>query len=292
VSPPQTHGRGQRRASAARDADIDTVWNSQWARHMDARSWLLIASLATLPACATVAVAPGHAAVVLDASGALTRLDEGVADVSFAAQVDDFDLRQQTQGGTFTALSADGVPLVVRDPIISYTLVADELVALDRDLGRDGWRPLVAAVVQSAVAGVLGGYRWDELDSARLRQAQARIIALAAARLRPHHLALDSVELKGVTARLPALARAVTATSIWEQRSAQAQTQVELGRQRADNLRAEAAGIAAANRSVAPTLDAAVLADKSNQAWARLVASPSTTVHVSNDRSTLLEVSP
>src|ERR1700761_7490669 len=122
---------------------------------MSPRILVALAALASLPACATVevAVAPGHGAVMLDAGGSYSRLDEGVADVPAGARVDDFDLREQTQGGTFTALSADGVPMLVGDPIVSYTLAADELVALDRALGADGVQPLVARVVQSTIGG-------------------------------------------------------------------------------------------------------------------------------------------
>ena len=237
------------------------------------------AALAGLSGCATtVAVEAGHAAVVLDAGGRLSALGEGATDVGDAVRVDDFDLRQQVQGGSFSARSADGVPLAVRDPIVSYTVVPDELVALDRDLGPDGARPLVAAVVQSTIARVLADYRWDALDPARIREAQARIIELAAARLRPHHLALDSVELKGIVARLPGLARTILATSILAERAAEAETRVEVARQRADSLRARAEGIAAANRDIAPTLDEHVLAAKADAAWKQLLVSPNVTV--------------
>ena len=71
-------------------------------------------------------------------------------------------------------------------------------------------------------------------------------------RLRPYHLALSAVELKGVTAQLPALARAVTATSVWEQRAAATASLREVARQRADSVRAQANGLAAGYRSVAP----------------------------------------
>jgi hypothetical protein len=161
---------------------------------------------------------------------------------------------------------------------VSYTIVPDELVALDRELGPDGARPLVAAVVQATIARVLADYRWDALDPARIREAQARIIELAAARLRPYHLALDSVELKGIVARLPGLARAITATSILAERAAEAETRIDVARQRADSLRARAEGIAAANRDIAPTLDAGVLAAKADAAWKKLLASPNVNV--------------
>ena len=254
----------------------------------------LSACVVVLSGCATsvVSVAPGHAAVVLAPDGALTRLDEGDADVSSAAQVDDFDLREQIQSGSFTALSADGVPLFVGDPVVSVHLVAGELAALDRELGPDGWRPLVAAVVQSTIARVLAGYRWDALDTVNIRAAQASITEQARALLAPRHLALSSVELKGITPRLPGLARAVTATSVWQERAAAAATRVEVARDRADSLRARAAGIAAANRAIAPTLDAGVLAAKRDAAWAALAASPRTVVRVSTDSQPAVEVTP
>ena len=238
-----------------------------------------VVAVASSCGCATtIAVDAGHAAVVLDDAGRLTTLGEGAADVAGLVHADDFDLRQQVQGGSFTARSADGVPLAVRDPIVSYTLVPDELCALDRELGPDGVRPLVAAVTQATVARVLADYRWDALDPDHIREAQARIIALAGARLRPHHVALDSVELKGIVARLPGLARDVTATSILAERAATARTRVDVARERADSLRARGEGIAAANREIAPSLDDAVLAAKADDAWKKLLASPNVTV--------------
>jgi hypothetical protein len=79
---------------------------------------------------------------------------------------------------------------------------------------------------------------------------------------------------------------------VWAERSATAKTRVEVARQRADSLRARADGIAGANRQIAPTLDAAVLAAKADAAWARLLASPRVTVRVSTAPSPVLEVSP
>jgi regulator of protease activity HflC (stomatin/prohibitin superfamily) len=255
---------------------------------------LMLAALAALPACATVGVtvAPGHAAVLTLDDGSMTVLHEGAVDVPATAQVDDFDLTQQTSGGTFNAVTADGVPLVVHDPVVSYALAPDELVAADRALGPDRWRAIVTPLVHAAIDNVLATYRWAELDSDGIRAAQARITELAAVRLRPYHLVLSAVELKGLTPRLPGLARAVTATSIWEQRAAQARLQVEVTRQRADNLRAQAAGIAAGYDRVAPTLDAAVLAEGAQRAWQQLLTSPAATVLLANEGSPQLEVSP
>jgi hypothetical protein len=74
---------------------------------------------------------------------------------------------------------------------------------------------------------------------------------------------------------------------VWEQRSAEAKSRLEVARERADSLRARAEGVAAGYRQVAPTLSPGVLADKQNQAWEQLLASPSATVQVAE--SPLLE---
>ena len=94
-----------------------------------------------------------------------------------------------------------------------------------------------------------------------------------------------------MTATLPELARAVTATSIWEQRSLATPAQLDVARQRADSLRAQAAGIASGYAKVAPTLTPSVLADQATRAWQTLVTSPRSAVVVSNHAPTL-EVEP
>jgi hypothetical protein len=249
--------------------------------------------LALLSSCATVAVVDsGHAAVMLAPDGALSVLGEGATEVPGGTVVDDFDLRQQEVRGTFGAITSDGVPVVVAHPAVGYRWIADELIAADRTVGREGAQDLVAAVVGATTARVLATCRFDALDSAQIREVEAKVLERAAAQLRPRHLALESVELKGLNPRLPGLAKAVTATSIWEQRALTAQSGVELARQKADRLRAEAAGLAAANERVAPTLIPAVLQEKTDQAWRALLAAPNTTVEVSSSPSSTLEVSP
>jgi regulator of protease activity HflC (stomatin/prohibitin superfamily) len=251
-----------------------------------------LASLGWLCSCATVVVSPGHRAVLMAPDGAMRVLDEGVASVPPLSHVDDFDLRQQDQGATITAITADGVPVIVGDPSFSYALVAEELVAADRQIGPDHWRSIVEPIVHSTVTSVLASYRWDQLDTASIREAQTRIAALASARLRPYHIVLAAVDLKGIRAKLPGRAHAVLETAVWEQRSAEAKTRVELARQNAVALREKATGMASLNESVAPTLSPIVLQEKANKAWAALITSPTAAVHVVNDHSPLLEVTP
>jgi hypothetical protein len=244
-----------------------------------------------LPCCASVSVAPGHAAVLLTPEGKMAVLGEGTTDVPSGSVVDDFDLRQQALTATFTAITKDAVPLHLSDAAVNYHVVAADLVAADRALSPADQRTLVAAVVEASAASVLATYRFDQLDTPRIREAQERITAISSARLLPYHLALASVELKGILPHLPGLANQVARTSIWEQRSAEARTRVELARQKADRLQKEAAGTASAFQTVAPTLSAAVLAEQEANAWKRLVTAPTTTVQVT-DKQPLLEEAP
>jgi hypothetical protein len=159
-----------------------------------------------LSACATISVAPGHAAVLLRPDGTMSVLPEGVTQVPRSSHADDFDLTQQAQGGSFDAVTADGVPVIVRDPTIVYGWIAGELVAADRELG--GARPLVAALVRATIARVLASYRWDELDTAHLRAApspgarlggaERRLAAPAGTGRRRHrHLGVGAAQRRG-----------------------------------------------------------------------------------------------
>lgn len=253
---------------------------------------IALAGLA-LAACADVVVVDsGHRAVLMTPDGAVASLGEGTASVPADSVVHDFDLRQQEVAGSFTAVTADGVPLVVRDPVVSFSWVPEEVVDADRSIGPQGAPAIVATIVGSTITRVLASYRWDQLDTAHIREAQAKISSQASAALRPRHLALGSVEIKGLEPRLPELARAVTDTSVWQQRGATAATNVELARKRAENLHAAAAGIASANASVAPTLTPAVLEDKGDKAWQALILAPTTAVEITNEPSPSLEVGP
>ena len=244
---------------------------------------LLMSSCAT-----TVSVEPGHGAVILTPDGTLSVLAEGSTDVPAGTVVDDFNLRQLELHGSFQAVTTDGVPVVVGDPVVSYRVLPAELVAADRAIGTANWDQLIGPIVQSTVANVLSTYRFTDLDTDHMRAVQATVTTRAAAALRAYHLEVLSVDLKGVFSRLPGLAQSVTGTSVWEQRSLTAASRIEVARQRADALRNRAQGIAAANKSLAPTLSKEVLVDKLDQAWQRLVTSPRTTVQLSNE----LEVSP
>ncbi len=257
------------------------------------RSFVLL-PLVLATSCATVSVLPGHGAVALTADGQRSSLPEGVSTVPALLAVDDFDLRQEEQGVTFAALTSDAVPVVVHDAVVAYHLDQSALLAIDRTTGATYRTTVVAPILQSAVGAILATYDYAALDTPHLRDAEARIAARAAAELAPFHILLDGVSLKGVVANLPRLQAAITDSGVWQERSLQAQSEIELARQRAAAQRSVAAGIAAVHRTLAPTLQPTALADAAARAWSQLLVSASTTVQVlpSSPSSTLLEVAP
>jgi hypothetical protein len=239
--------------------------------------------------CATVAVIePGYRAVLQRPDGELVVLGEGVEALEPNSVVQDFDLRQQLTGRSVAVVTADGVPVVVGNPIATWAWAPDELVDAARTVSEA--RAVVAALVGEAVAQVLSGFVWKDLDTPHLREAEAQITARAAAALRPRHLVLSSVSLKGLTPRAPQLARAIAETEIWKERSTAAASRLEVARQQAEAARAGAQGFADSMSRLAPTLTREVLDRDADRAWAQLLAAPHTTVDVSTEPSPVLEV--
>lgn len=255
------------------------------------RSLFLLIALACCSCASAVAVAPGHRAVMMDGDGRMAVLDEGVSAVPDGAVVDDFDLQDHVATLTMRAITQDGLSITVARAGVEYRLVPQEVVLAERSVG-PRWPQLVEPIVKRAIGRVLATYRWDALDAPATREAQARITAIAAADLRPYHIAISAVDLKELTPAAPELAGAVTATSVWEQRSLEARSATEIARRQADALRERGAGIAAANAQVAPGLTPAVLADERQRALARLLASPTTTILELDAHSPRLEVTP
>jgi regulator of protease activity HflC (stomatin/prohibitin superfamily) len=235
---------------------------------------------ALLSGCVTVP--PGHAAVSLSASGELAVLAEGRFTVSPLTQISLYDLRAQERSEDLVALTTDGAPIEARASLVTYHVPREELVAFAREIGPGAYEELVSPVVQAMVRLVFSDYRLDELDPDRLRTAQIAITQLAQGQLRPHHVILDSVVLRGVTftRTLPLTYAGVVATGVLEQKALRAPAELATARARAVALVAEAQGVAAGHKAVAPTLARDTLESADIRAWSELLAAPGTTVHV------------
>lgn len=257
------------------------------------RRVILVATAGLVSGCATVP--SGHAGVVLRANGVdPVPLGEGAHWLSPWAEVDLYDLRIDEHNEDLGAVSADGARVEARASILTFHAAPGEIVPLAREVGPRFYQVVVLPIVSSTVRRVLAGMRADQLDTNGIVRAQAEVTRLAAQRLRPYHIIVDSVNLRTLNLPQSSLAYAtVVSTGIEEQRVLLARQQLILARQRADQRRQEAVGIAAAHAVVAPTLSPEILQDGANRAWSGLLTSPSTNVEVrASSHPTLTEVEP
>ena len=248
----------------------------------------------SLAAAGCVSVDPGQGAALVGPRGGYQVLGEGASLVAPLSYVSLYDLREQERNEDLVALTADGAPVEAGSSLVSFHVPPGELAALHREVGPDYYRVLVRPELFSAVRRVLARYTWTELiDPDQVLAAQREITAQAAARLKPRHVALDAVVIRGVFMTLPETAAQIADTSVWEQKAQQAREDVSLARGRADALRARARGTALSADRVAPTLSPFVLDDEERRAWERLLLSPSTVTEVVADgSSSIVEVEP
>jgi len=267
--------------------------SSGWLKAARARSglfgWLL------LSAAACVTVPSGHLGVLLRPEGvAREPIGEGVHLIGPLARAEIYDLRGQEHLEYLAALSADGAMLEARASVLTFRPAAGEVVALAREVGPSYYQVVVQPIIRSTVRRVLAGRRLDELDTAGILGAQGEITRIAAARARPYHIILESVDLRTLD-MLPSSPayRVVIATSVSEQEVLAARKRVDLVRHSGDARREAARGVAVSHAVLAPTLTAETLTESANRAWTNLVTAPSSHVEVRASRNPyLMEVAP
>jgi hypothetical protein len=221
-------------------------------------------------------------------------MPEGVHWLGPLNQVETYDLRAQEHSEDLDALSADGAPLEAHASIITFHPVPEEIVALARETGPDYYHVLVQPLLRASLRKVLAGFRADQLDTPGIGRAEKEVSGDIGRRLRPHHVIFDAITLR--TLRLSPRSQAyrtVVETGVTEQEAIAARALPVLARQHAEELEAEAHGIAASNALLAPTLSPQVLADAAQRAWAKLLTAATAHVHVHpNDQPFVLEVAP
>jgi regulator of protease activity HflC (stomatin/prohibitin superfamily) len=252
---------------------------------------LLLAVLVTT-ACATVP--PGQGAVVLAPSGVRAEpLGEGVSSIPWFGEISLYDLRQQQLTVRFTAITSDGAPVTTSASVVTYRIAPDELVSLARESGPGYAEVLVRPETESAVRQVVGGLRADELDTHHLVDAQAEVTRRAAARLRPYHVLLESVDLRTLQVVAPLALQQASQALALEQRVLTAPRELEIARQNADARREEGEGLARKFEALATSLSPEVLEDLRRRAWDRLLQAPSSSIQITpTGAPAALEVSP
>jgi regulator of protease activity HflC (stomatin/prohibitin superfamily) len=251
-------------------------------------SFLVLASVA----CTTVP--PGHGAVVLGASGVRPEpLGEGVSSTPWFGEVTLYDLRQQQLTVRFNALTNDGGLVTASASIVTFRIVPEELVALAREVGPQYAQVLVKPEAEAAVRLVVAGLLADELDTEHLLAAQAEVTRRAAARLRPYHVLLESVDLRTLQVVAPLASAQVGRALVLEQQLLAAPRQMEIVRKTADARREEAHGLADQFETLAWSLSPQTLEDMRRRAWDGLLRAPSSSVVLkAAGAPAILEVSP
>lgn len=255
---------------------------------------VLAAALAALCGCASVPAGAGG--VLWSSSDGISAepLAEGQHFIGLFSSVHLYDLRAQEHDEDLVGLSEDGAPLEAGASVVTLHLAPLELPALDREVGPDYYSTVISPLVRAMARRVLAHYRVVDLDTAGIRRAQDQLRGLLAPALRPLHIILDGVVFRRVLPTSKLAYGAVLATSQAEQDSIEARANVEAARQRAEQRREEARGIAQGFEVVSPTLTRESLEDARLRAWQRLVTSPSTSVLVrpSGETPLLLEMPP
>jgi hypothetical protein len=242
--------------------------------------------------CVT-AVPSGNLAVVLEASGRVRVLDEGLHGVSPLAHVEVHDLRLQERDQDLAAITRDGGRLQARASLVTYHVVREELLDYVRHVGTRHGEALLRAVVGSTVRQVLAGYRAAELTTAGIRKAQREIIRLAALRLRPYHLVVDGLEMRRLVVVSQPLSQVIVQTGVLEQEIQAMPQRLQLARQAADQRRQQAHGIADANRELRRSLGGPTLVHAATRAWEGLLSAPATrVVVVPSEQGHAVEVEP
>ncbi len=234
-----------------------------------------------LTSAACITVPPGHAAVALAPSGLRPDvLPEGVSAIPWFGQVYLYDTREQELTLRFNAISRDGSPVTTSASVVTYRIVPEEVVALAREVGPNYADVLVRPEVEAALRLVVGGLGSDELDTDHILVAQAAVKERAAARLRPYHVVLESVDFRTLQVVSPLALGQVGASLVLQQRLLEAPRQLEIVRKQAEARREEAAGLAQNHEALEGSLSALTLADLRRRAWDALLRAPSSTVHV------------
>jgi len=216
-----------------------------------------------------------------------------VSSVPWFGQVTLYDLRQQQVTVRFNALTADGGLVTASASVVTYRIVPEELVALAQQTGPSYAQVLVKPEAEAAVRLVVGGLLADEFDSDHILLAQAEITRRAAARLRPYHVLLESVDLRTLQVVAPLAQMEVARALVLEQRLLAAPRDMEIVQKKADALRDEARGLADQLEAISPSLSPQTLEDRRRRAWDRLLRAPSSSVVVEAvGPPAVLEVSP
>jgi regulator of protease activity HflC (stomatin/prohibitin superfamily) len=150
--------------------------------------------------CGTLAsVGPGEMAVVHTPEGAEPRpLSPGQYSISSSDTTTNYSVRSQEHGEQLDVLSSDGLRIVL-DTSIRYHAIPGEVVALDRELGRDYYDVLIGPTLRSQARRVVGRFRPEEIYSSQRELIEKQIRDGVETAIKGRHIELEAVLIRNVT---------------------------------------------------------------------------------------------
>lgn len=203
---------------------------------------------------------------------------EGLHVIAPWDQMTVYPTRYETVDRTVVALSKDGLPIAV-DVTIRYKPAEKLLARLHQTVGPRFVDTVVVPEVASALRGVIGDFRPEELYAQSFEAIQARIVAEAKHQTGIRHVLLDDVLIAKVT--LPESVTAAIQNKL-EQEQAALEMEFRIRRETEEAKRKaiEGDGIRTFQRLIAETMSDQTLRYKGIEATLELAKSPNAKVVV------------
>jgi regulator of protease activity HflC (stomatin/prohibitin superfamily) len=256
-----------------------------WGRRNEIRVTLfvliLLFSVAFFWPQIVIAIPPGERGVVWSpfAGTHINRIyPEGIHVIFPWDQMTTYSIRYETTDRTVVALSKDGLPIAV-DITIRYKPAEKLLARLHQSVGPKYVDTVVVPEVASALRGVIGDFRPEELYAQSFEAIQARIVAEAKHQTGTRHVLLDDVLIAKVT--LPeSVTAAIQSKLAQEQLALEMEYRIRRETEEAKRKAIEGEGIRTFQRLIAETMSDRTLHYKGIEATLELAKSPNSKVVV------------
>jgi regulator of protease activity HflC (stomatin/prohibitin superfamily) len=174
-----------------------------WVQRLTTLVGCALAALLTSGCYTFASVGSGELAVVHTPEGvAKTPLQPGEYHLGYWDTVTDYSVRSQEHEEQLDVLASDGLRIVL-DTSIRYHPIADDVVALDRELGRDYYAVLIGPSLRSQARRVVGRFRPEEIYSSQRELIERQIREGVETAIKGRHVELEAVLIRNVTLPAP-----------------------------------------------------------------------------------------
>ena len=254
---------------------------------------LLVALVFFSTGCA--AVGPGNVGVLWTTASGTQRetYREGLHAIAPWNHLSIYDLRIQSHDELLNVIAANGLAIKL-DASLRFHLIANEVVALQEQIGPEFYEKILEPVLRSEARRVIGQYTPEEIYSTKRDLIERQIREGVKAKIVGLHTELDAILIRNVELP-PAIRTAIDQKLAAEQDVLKQRYVLEVDKAKAEESRVEAQGIADYNKMISATLSPAILEFERIQQLAKLAISPNAKTVVMGpgaDRSSLLVSTP